>query len=236
MKSKHQPNSKQKPTILSPVVYIKTKTKDLPFGTCYSSYDTYNEESSSGLDTVIVSRIMPSGKLIVGMYLVDLFCLGVKNTVFRFAMTNEEFNEFIEMVQEQERRDFFEIEPKMACNLVFGALDYAEQLGFRPEKDFAITKYILDEDLVDEDIDNIVFGQNGKPMFIQGPYDNAKFILAMLEKKVGANNYNFLMMLDEKQGYELLDGDFNDDDDDDDFDDDDEDDDFDEAEVVEDKK
>ena len=223
MKSKHQPNSKQKPTILSPTTYIKTKTKDLPFGMCYSSYDDESKKNAfSGLYTVIVSRIMPSGKLIIGMYLIDLFCLGVKNTVFRFAMTNQEFSEFIEMVENQERRELNEISSSMACNLVFGALDYAEQLGFRPEKDFIITKYILDENLVNEDIENLVFGQNGKPAFIQGPYDSVKTILTTLNKNVGEGNYEFVMMLDEKQEFELLDTSFDDD--------------FDEAEVVEDKK
>ncbi len=227
MKSKHQPNSKQKSVVLSPTVYIKTKTKDLPYGICYSTYDQYHNKSNSGLDTVIVSRIMPSGKLIVGMYLMDLYCLGVKNTVFRFAMTTIEFKEFIEMVQEQERRDFFEISPSMASNLVFGGLDYAEQLGFRPEKDFALTKYIIDEDLVTEDIDNIEFGQNGKPTFIQGPYDNVKSILATLNKNVGEGNYEYVMMLSENDDFEFLDGNFDDDEEDDDFDD---------AEVVEEKK
>ena len=190
MKSKHQPNSKQKPAILSPMMYIRTKTKDLPFGMCYSSYDDESKKNAfSGLHTVIVSRIMPSGKLIIGMYLIDLFCLGVKNTVFRFAMTNQEFNEFIKMVEDQERRELNEISPSMACNLVFGALDYAEQLGFRPEKDFVITKYILNENLVNEDIENLVFGQNGKPTFIQGPYDSVKTILTTLNKNVGEGNY-----------------------------------------------
>ena len=228
MKSKHQPNSKQKAVVLSPTVYIKTKTKDLPYGICYSTYDEYHNESHSGLDTVIVSRVMPSGKLIVGMYLMDLYCLGIKNTVFKFAMTTDDFNEFVEMVQTQERRDFFEIEPSMAANLVFGGLDYAEQLGFRPEKGFTITKYIIDEDLVTDDIDNIEFGQNGKPMFIQGPYDNVKMVLAMLNKNVGEGNYDFVMMLGGDDDFELLDGDFDEDDE--------EDDDFDDAEVVEEKK
>jgi hypothetical protein len=210
MKSKHQPNSKQKSAILSPITYIKTKTKDLPFGNCYSSYDKDDTSSVSGLETVLVSRIMPSGKLVVGMYLIDRYCLGVKNTVFRFAMTTTEFQEFIEMVQEQERRDFFEISPSMAANLVFGALDYAEQLGFRPEKDFAITKYIIDEDLITEDIEDIEFGQNGKPTFIQGPYDNVKTILATLNKNVGEGNYEYVMMLSENDEFELLEGDFDD--------------------------
>ncbi len=231
MKSKHQAKQKQKSVILSPTVYIKTKTKDLPYGICYSTYDEYHNESNSGLDTVIVSRIMPSGKLIVGMYLMDLYCLGIKNTVFKFAMTTDEFNEFVEMVQEQERRDFFEIEPSMAANLIFGGLDYAEQLGFRPEKDFAITKYIIDEDLITEDIDNIEFGQNGKPMFIQGPYDNVKSVLATLNKNVGEGNYEYVMMLGKDDGFEFLDSDFNEY-----FDQDDDDEDFDDVEVVEDKK
>ncbi len=229
MKSKHQPNSKQKPAILSPTVYIKTKTKDLPYGICYSTYDEYHNESHSGLDTVIVSRVMPSGKLIVGMYLMDLYCLGIKNTVFKFAMTADEFNEFVEMVQTQERRDFFEIEPSMAANLVFGGLDYAEQLGFRPEKDWAITKYIVDEDLITEDIDNIEFGKDGKPLYFQGPYDNAKMIFATLNKNVGEGNYEFVMMLDDNDDFELLDGNFDEDDEEDDED-------FDDAEVVEEKK
>ena len=91
----------QKNLTVSPEVYIKTKMKDLPFGMCYSSHDTYEKSGHFWLNTFIVSRIMPSGKLIVGMYLIDMYCLGVKNTAFHFAMTSTDFNELVKTVEKE---------------------------------------------------------------------------------------------------------------------------------------
>ena len=44
---------------------------------------------------------------------------------------------------------------------------------------------------------DLVFGRNGKPFFVAGPYDNAPQILKQLEKTAGPGNYDYLVMFPE---------------------------------------
>jgi hypothetical protein len=41
--------------------------------------------AAAGFVSIIVMRKMPSGKFIIGSYLLDTYCLGLKNTDFRFS-------------------------------------------------------------------------------------------------------------------------------------------------------
>jgi hypothetical protein len=171
---------------LSPKKYIQTKARNLPFHECYIS-EGWGEK---GLATVFVSKKMPSGKLLFGVYLVDIFCLGVKNSFYNFNLSEPEYEEVFDKITQNE--DFEACDLEMAHNLIYGAIDFAEELGFQPHSDFNITQYILDEDLITDGIDEIEFGKDGKPFFINGPSDNVQKVIATLNKTVGEGNYEFL--------------------------------------------
>jgi hypothetical protein len=85
------------------------------------------------------------------------------------------------------------VSPTQFHNLIYGALDYAAELGLKPPKDFYLAEYVLDENLVDDDIDNIEMGWNGKPLFVEGPYDNTQKILAALNNSVGRDGYKYIV-------------------------------------------
>ena len=77
-------------------------------------------------------------------------------------------------------------------NLIYGAIDYASGLGIAPPKDFYLAEYVLDPDLVDDGIDEIEMGCNGKPFYIQGPYDNSRKIISALNASVGPGGYEYI--------------------------------------------
>ena len=77
-------------------------------------------------------------------------------------------------------------------NLVYGAIDYASELGIEPPKDFYLAEYVLDPDLVDDGIDDNKMGYNGKPFYIQGPYDNYRKIINALNSRVGKYGYEYI--------------------------------------------
>jgi len=53
-------------------------------------------------------------------------------------------------------------------------------------------EYVLDPDLVDDGIDNIEMGWNGKPFYIKGPYDNYRKIISALNASVGPGGYEYI--------------------------------------------
>jgi len=172
---------------MSPEKYIIQKGRDLEFFECL-----VNENwRKSGLAIVTVCKKMPSGNLIAGLYLLDMYCLGLKNTLYNFNMSSLEYKDFIERSYSKE--DGIEsCETIFAHNIIYGAIDYAEDLGFLPQKDFRVTEYLLDPDLISDEIDEIEFGKDGKPLFIKGPADNATKIINKLNETVGKDNYHYI--------------------------------------------
>jgi hypothetical protein len=102
-----------------------------------------------------------------------------------------------------------EYEQNYVQNVIWGAFEYAEELGFAPPKycDFDITQYILDP--IDEvDFVEIEFGQDGKPLFIAGPHDNVQKIRNILTKKLGVEGYHFLHPMGNTMDFDDFEDDF----------------------------
>lgn len=171
---------------LSPAKYVKTKGSSLKFHECYINLDW----KTKGIATIFISKKMPSGNFIPALYLVDIFCLGLKNSLFHFNLGINDYNEFKEKALNYEEMEDCSIE--LAHNIIFGAIDYAEELGFKPQKDFSVTEYLLDHDMISDGIDEIEFGKDGQPLYIAGPEDDVNKIMNILKANVGEGNFHFM--------------------------------------------
>src|SRR5437899_11610848 len=84
---------------------------------------------------------------------------------------------------------------EVAHQMIYASIDYAAQFGFQPEKDFALSQYLLAPRGELEEPYHITFGKNGRPFFVAGPYDNAARILKQLDKTAGLGHYDFFAPL-----------------------------------------
>jgi hypothetical protein len=148
---------KQLPKQLSPENYIKNKARTLPLDKCYVN-DGWKE---AGMANIFVVRKHTTGNRTVGMYLVDLFSQGTKNTHFQFNQPEMLINQLLS------GGNFVEIDYNLAHNIIYGGNEYAIENGFKIHKDFInLTQYILE---VDDDripLIDVEFGKNGKPLVI----------------------------------------------------------------------
>ncbi|MFP4096350.1 MAG: hypothetical protein ACLFUB_17850, partial [Cyclobacteriaceae bacterium] len=182
-KNKKKRKAPAKVVHLSPKKYIKTKARDLPIKSCLVT-ENWQE---LGLATVLVAREMPSGNLTMASFLVDTFCLGIKDTMYFHSLTPYEYNDLIkqfEQVQDLAPCDYVE-----AHNIIYGAIAFAEELGFEPHKDFGLTKYYLQEDDDQVDLIEYEFGKAGKPVLCINTGDNVNRYTAQLDRSVGKGNY-----------------------------------------------
>lgn len=186
--------SNRKP-ILSLKAYILKVVRKLPLHECLI-YDNWKE---SGKTQILVSRKKPNGNIIVGFYLVDLLCLGLKDSFYR-EMEQEEYenikNHINESMTIEEGISLISADATLVFNIIYGAIEYAEDLGFSPGKDFAITEYILN-DVQQIPFIDVEFGRDGMPFYSSGPDDNVQRVLKTLNKSVGEGNYHFLTHLHE---------------------------------------
>ncbi|MBL7815897.1 MAG: hypothetical protein JNL70_12855 [Saprospiraceae bacterium] len=200
---------------MSPKNYILTgRARKLPIAECWISPNW----EGSGLSTIAVARRHNSGNMTLGIYLLDTFCLGLKNTNVLFNQADYEYEDYLDKIFSPHGGKE-PIEYTLAHNIIYGAIAYAEDLGFKPNKDWTLSQMILEEDTEDIELIELEFGKDGKPLFINGPYDNVQKVLNTLNKSVGQGNYDFITQINDGSDF---DG-FDDDDFDDEYDDEDDD-------------
>jgi hypothetical protein len=157
--------------------------------------DNWNKKDNMGLVEVLVARQQPDGNICFGVYLVDTFCLGLKNTFANVGFSRSRY-------QSEIRNKVFRAGKPVKCSIelaqqmIYQSIEYAEQFGFEPEKDFALSQYLLAPRGELEEPYQLTFGKDGKPFFIAGPNDNVTRVLRQLEKTAGPGNYDYLVPID----------------------------------------
>jgi len=147
-----------------------------------------------GLAVVVVARRQPNGNLVFGTYLVDRYCLGLKNTYCDADMPEDEFRqEYLPAVVGDS--ELTSISPALAHEIIYGGIAYAARFGFRPHPDFARSRHVLDPEEAHPHTGAVEFGYDqGKPLYVAGPYDNVEAVLRQLSRTAGEGNYDYVLM------------------------------------------
>ena len=126
-KKKSKNNSKgQKQPALSPYRFMREKARTLPVGKCYIAPPDWQE---SGMAHVIVTRVRPSGNLVMASFLVDTFCLGVKDAGYHENITPYDFEKYLDNYKNGMGLE--EISYNEAHNIIYGAIAFAEEGGIK---------------------------------------------------------------------------------------------------------
>lgn len=147
------------------------------------------EEGAEGIAQIFVVRV-EGNQHWLSSFLVDYWCLGVKDTFGPRKMDERRCEQMIRDFSQRFNQAFREISLKQAQSIIFGAVDYASKCGLKPHRDFERSKTHLGTP--SQPLLQIKFGRNGKPFYISGPYDNSKRILKTLQQHVGEGNFDFI--------------------------------------------
>ena len=170
--------------------YIKTQARSLPIAECWITKDWQN----AGMCNVIVARRHKNENVTLGIYLVDLYCLGVKDANYQFNVSPADYKHITKHSGGVEACEYV-----LAHNIIYGAIAFAEDYGFKPHKDFAIAQYILEEDDENVELIELDFGFEGQPFYTRGPNDdNAKInnIKNTLIRTAGEGNFTVVEDID----------------------------------------
>ena len=145
-----------------------------------------------GLCHVLLSRVQPDGNLVAGVYLVDILCLGLKNT---FAHANLSRSGYESRLRGplREKQGLAASPVELAHTLIYGSIDFARQFGFQPHRDFKLSSHVLEERGRLPLRGDVEFGRDGKPLFVSGPHDDVRTILRQLEASAGEGNFDFMV-------------------------------------------
>ena len=159
-------------------------------------------DGNVGMCTAILSRKLPAGHIAAGVFMIDLYCLGVKNADARI-FTTYEYREYIALLEQ--RHDFREIEAPCLVKLVQSSVDYARDLGLLPHNDYRKAHKIFGDIDAATCATEYTFGKDGKPFYIAGPYDSPlrrKQILDQLNRRLGPHGFNAIMPLGMDDGFD----------------------------------
>jgi hypothetical protein len=147
-----------------------------------------------GMAQVLISRQLTTGQVAFATFLVDRYCLGVKDVFSGFMNRGEYFERLYDRIAA--RSEIVVLKPATARKLVEGAVEYARSLGLSPHSDYYNAHQIfgnIDPAECDREFE---FGCDGKPLFIAGPYDSpgrCASILGILSQKCGTDGFDSLI-------------------------------------------
>jgi hypothetical protein len=85
-----------------------------------------------GLGRVVVARQIDEDRVLFGVYLVDRYCLGVKNCTWKSDISLNAFMRRLPELCGEPKA----CEVDFAHQLIYGGVDYARRYGFEPHPDF----------------------------------------------------------------------------------------------------
>ncbi len=139
-----------------------------------------------GIGSVFFSRKMLNGDIALGSFLIDIYCLGVKDSFLRI-ISEHEYQYAIETNPQRMET----IHPACARKLIEGSVEFAHQYGIAPHKEYKTVKLIFGNFDPDACPSSYEYGKDGEPLFVPGPYDNQKKIKEIF-KKIGYDDLSVL--------------------------------------------
>jgi hypothetical protein len=151
---------------------------------------------TDGLGQALVSRQLPDGMIAVAIFLVDRYCLGVKNVLVDIV---NRFN-YDERITSGMRSKFEarDVAPEYVRKLVESSVAYARELGFPPYADYQKAKLIFGDIDATACAEEFEFGKDGKPLFISGPRDSplrCRQILNTLTRTRGPGAFDYVIQM-----------------------------------------
>ena len=170
-----------------------------------------------GIANAFIARRGPHNQVVGVVFLVDTFCLGVKD-VSVFYGPETRWHEIVQQqIENGMRLDL--IAPDALRKLVEGAVAYAKSFGIAPHRDWLQASQVFGDIDVSKSLVEFTYGEDGKPSYVSGPYDRperVRQILQVLTQHAGAGNFYFTTHYSpDELDCELLEEDLDDDDDDD---------------------
>lgn len=152
----------------------------------------------SGVAVVLAARPSGYNRVEACSYLLDTWCLGVKNATGPKRMSCRELDTLRHRSFAPWQSHGIPVPLELAQNLVLGVVEFARELGFEPHRDFARARTALGDW---QGPSAITFGMDGKPHYINGPYDDPERILTVLDRTVGRDHFRFTVSLGEADDF-----------------------------------
>lgn len=147
-----------------------------------------------GMGQIVVARFKGSGETEAGVFLLDTYCLGVKNAFFVRVSAHEYETRILgQMFPEG---DQLAMTPSCARKLVEDGIAYARRAGIEPHSDYKKAARVFGGIDAAACGESFTFGRDGKPFYVQGPHDSPDYVahvFRMLRAKLGLTGFHYMV-------------------------------------------
>ena len=162
---------------------------------------------TSGLGELVVARRAPNGHIAMSTFVIDVFCLGVKDAMFAVLPESEYEHKIKGGMFAAGGRGFEKLHQTCAKKLLDGLVDYAKELGFAPHPDYKNAYEIFGSIDTSACPVKYTYGNEGKPFYMNGPYESTadiQRIINTLTKNCGADGFNSLFKLPDEMDDDFM--------------------------------
>ena len=115
-----------------------------------------------GKTQLLISRALPHGQFILGLYLIDLWFLGVKDVTFLGEIDERKILELCTAIKDEIHGVDFLYED--ARSLALGSVQFAQKLDVKPHPDWQYAKWLLEPERAFDH--KFEFGKDGVPYYV----------------------------------------------------------------------
>ena len=161
--------------------------------------------ASRGLGYVIIARRVSTGEILLSNFLVDRYCLGVKNCFAQFVYPSQ----YQEMLDGMTARnmEFVRIDAPSARRLVEDAVAFAARYDLNPHPDYRTAKLIFGDIDASAGQQLVEMGRDGKPFYVSGPFESERDSMEILSKLAtvsGQDGFHHMTQVSRTTAMQLL--------------------------------
>jgi hypothetical protein len=145
----------------------------------------------SGMGLVFLSRKTGARDVALGGFLVDAYCLGVKDVTYR-ELDESDVEELLDEVGAT--APLTPVDPPYARKLLRDAAAYARSLGLPPHPDFETVELLFGDVAADACDVKFRFGHEGRPLYVPEPTESPTRIrrrIETLRRRLGDDGFDF---------------------------------------------
>jgi len=162
---------------------------------------------TAGIGELVVARRTPSGDIAMSAFVLDVFCLGVKDAMF-LVMSEYEYEQKIKQRMAGSGDRTFEIlHQASAKKLLDGLINFAKELGFTPHPDYKNAYDLFGDIDAGASPVKYIYGRDGRPFYINGPYESQADIMRIIKtltKSCGPEGFDTLYRLGDDMDDEFM--------------------------------
>lgn len=164
-----------------------------PIHSCLISEALFDD----GMGYLLLARKAADGRTAMIAFLLDVYCVGVKDVILRLAGAHE-IEEFIDRLNDAQ--PMVAIEPLRARKLLRDLVAWSRSIGLAPHPDYAAAEPLFGDVPADACDESSSFGKDGKPFLIQGPSDTparTRKRIEALRRTLGDDGFDYILAIDD---------------------------------------